>query len=63
MLGFSLRAGHQKRPRSLIDPNTLGIGVLFKTHGIGLKVDYTSKSFGALFDDERVHILSVAFDF
>ena len=63
MLGFSLRAGQKKRPRSLIDPNTLGIGVLFKTHGIGLKVDYTSKSFDAFLDDERVHILSVAFDF
>ena len=63
MLGFSLRAGHKKRPRSLIDPNTLGIGVLFKTQGIGLKVDYTSKSFDAFLDDERVHILSVAFDF
>ena len=63
MLGFSLRAGRKKRPRSFIDPNTLGIGVLFKTQGIGLKVDYTSKSFDAFYDDERVHILSVAFDF
>ncbi len=63
LLGFSLRAGQKKRSRSFIDPNTLGIGVLFKTHGIGLKVDYTSKSFDAFLDDERVHILSVAFDF
>ena len=63
LLGFSLRGGYKKRPRSLIDPYTLGIGVLFKTHGIGLKVDYASKSFDAFFDDERVHILSVAFDF
>ena len=62
-LGFSLRGGHKKRPRSLIDPNTLGIGVLFKTHGIGLKVDYASKSFDAFFNDERVHILSVAVSF
>ena len=62
MLGFSLRAGRKKRPGSIIDPNTLGIGVLFKTQGIGLKVDYTSKSFESLFY-ERVHILSVAFDF
>ncbi len=63
-LGFSLRAGHRKRPRIFADPNTLGIGVLFKTHGIGLKVDYTSKSFDAFYDDERVvHILSVAFEF
>ena len=63
MLGFSLRGGYKKRPRSLIDPYTLGIGALFKTHGIGLKVDYASKSFDVFFDDERVHILSVAFDF
>ena len=62
MLGFSLRAGRKKRPGSIIDPNTLGIGVLFKTQGIGLKVDYTSKSFESFFY-ERVHILSVAFDF
>lgn len=62
MLGFSLRAGHRKRPQSFIDPNTLGIGVLFKTQGIGLKVDYTSKSFESFFD-ERVHILSIAVNF
>ena len=62
-LGFSLRGGKRKRPRSLIDPYTLGIGVQFKTGGLGLKVDYASKSFDAFYDGERVHILSVAFDF
>ena len=62
MLGFSLRAGQRKRSGSISSANTLGIGVLFKTHGIGLKVDYTSKFFRSVFD-ERVHILSVAFDF
>ena len=63
ILGFSLRVGQKKRPLSVIDLKTLGIGVLFKTYDIGLKVDYTSKSFDAFFDDERVHILSVAFNF
>ena len=62
MLGFSLRVGNRKRSGSISGANTLGIGVLLKTHGIGLKVDYTSKFFKSVFD-ERVHILSVAFDF
>ena len=62
MLGFSLRVGQRERSGSISDTNTLGIGVLLKTHGIGLKVDYTSKFFRSVFD-KRVHILSVAFDF
>ncbi len=62
MLGFSLRTGQRKRSGSISSANTLGIGVLLKTHGIGLKVDYTSKFFKSVFD-ERVHILSVAFGF
>ena len=62
MLGFSLRFGQRNRSGSISGANTLGIGVLLETHGIGLKVDYTSKFFKSVFD-ERVHILSVAFDF
>ena len=62
VLGFSLRGGAKKRPQSIIDPNTLGIGVQFQAGGLGLKVDYANKSFESFFD-ERVHILSVAFSF
>ena len=69
LFGASLRRGQKLRSSSWnkTDKNiTWGGGLHFKTKGgLGLKVDYAHKFFNSFFDvfDERVHILSVAFNF